>query len=557
MSSAGRPTPYAATAEVSLFEMLAFPTTVSLVALAALTCALVGSAGAGATLAGAQRLPRANLLEGIQIARRLASYPSRPWRAWPKPDRAAMPHNTLAWYAAATLPVLATLALITFIGVVLFRFWRSEGSTRGATGKPPASERRPGKRRTRLVTRRAETGRVTLGKTGLGSVFAPDAETHICVVAPPGQHKTTGIVIPALLEHPGAALVLSTKPDVYTATAPARRQLGAVHLYDPFGQTTCSWNPVDGCEDWQIALIRAEALAIAARRDQDTAAAAWWDSVAADLLAPLLHAAAHSDASMATLYSWVAQGDADTPRRVLATHAGVDEAARWRLARAIDELDALRSRDERTRASTWLSAAQLLKAYRHPALEEASRTNFHPTMLLDEPATLYIIASDEHQHLLRPIIVALVEAIYHAAFARGRHRPLNPRLLLALDETANIAPLKRLPEYLAQSRGAGITILTVWQDLSQLHARYDTQAGSILANSLAKVFLSGSSDPHTLDYLDQLLRTKHLADDETFDPRRLNGHALVLYRDHKPFLLRPRLSFQDRRLKRLAQGHTP
>ena len=67
------------------------------------------------------------------------------------------------------------------------------------------------------------------------------------VVAPPGQHKTTGIVIPAILEHPGPALVVSTKPDVLTATYAARAARGEIFVYDPFGERSCAWNPVDGC----------------------------------------------------------------------------------------------------------------------------------------------------------------------------------------------------------------------------------------------------------------------------------------------------------------------
>lgn len=546
-----------ASAEFSLFETLAFPIAAALVVLAGAVCALVYAAGTGATLAESQRLPQASLFDGLRIAQRLTRTPGQPWLAWPRPDGARMPHDTATWYVAASLPLLACLVLLGGLTLLATRFWRSAPARdhARALGRPPSSERRPGKPRLRLTMRpRASEGRVTLGQAGVGRVFAPDPEAHVMVVAPPGQHKTTGIVIPAILEHPGPALVVSTKPDVLTATYAARASRGEIFVYDPFGERSCAWNPVDGCESWETAMLRAEALTTAGKREQTTAAGEWWDSVAGDLLAPLLHAAALAAKPMHTLFSWVAQGDAETPRRILATQPTAEEEARWRLASAIDELDALRARDDRTRASTWLSAGQLLKAYRHPAVARASQTDLHPSMLLDTPATLYIIASDEHQQLLRPIIVALIEAVYQTAFARGKHTPLDPRLLMALDETANIAPLRRLPEYLAQSRAAGITMLTVWQGLSQVHARYGEQAGAILASSLAQVFLGGSTDPRTLDYLERMLRQSELDPAERIDPRRLDGRALVIYADHQPFLLRPRISYQNRRLRRLAQG---
>ena len=467
-----------------------------------------------------------------------------------------MPHSALAWYASAAVPLIVCLGVLAALAVLAKSIWtRTHQDKRRPLGHAPSSEAGPGRARGRLTTRPAKAqGRITLGRAGLGRVFAPDPESHVMVVAPPGQHKTTGIVIPAILEHPGPALVVSTKPDVLTATQRARALRGELFVYDPFGQASCAWNPVDGCDDWETAMLRAEALTTAGKHDQTTAAGEWWDSVAGDLLAPLLHAAALDGRPMHALFSWVARGDAETPRRILASQPAAEEDARWRLASAIDELDALRVRDDRTRASTWLSAGQLLKAYRHPAVARASATDFHPSMLLDIPSTLYIIASDEHQQLLRPIIVALIEAIYQAAFARGRHVPLDPRLLLALDETANIAPLRRLPEYLAQSRAAGITMLTVWQDISQAHARYGDQVGTIINNSLAQVFLGGSSDPRTIEYLDAMLRQRELDPEERIDPRRLGGRALVIYRDHQPFLLRPRISYEDRRLRRLANA---
>lgn len=543
--------------ELSSLDTLLLPLGATVMGCAAAACALVYSAGSGAVLVGARHMPSASYFDGLGIARRWSLAPGRPWLAWPKSDRTDMPHDAVTWYSAASLPLLGCVILLATLAVVAALLWRSvaASTSRHAIARPPFSERGPGRPRRRLIGRAARAeGRITLGHTGLGHVFAPDAEAHVMVVAPPGQHKTTGIVIPAILEHPGAILVVSTKPDVLAATHAARARRGEIFVYDPFGERSCSWNPVDGCQDWEIAMLRAEALTTAGKRDHTTAAGEWWDSVAGDLLAPLLHAAALEARPMHALFSWVAQGDAETPRRILATQPSAEEDARWRLASAIDELDALRVRDDRTRASTWLSAGQLLKAYRHPAVARASSTDFHPSMLLDTPATLYVIASDEHQQLLRPIIVALVEAIYQAAFARGRHSPLDPRLLMALDETANIAPLRRLPEYLAQSRAAGITMLTVWQDLSQAYARYGDQMGTIINNSLAQVFLGGSSDPRTLEYLDAMLRQRELDPDQRIDPRRLGGRALVIYRDHQPFLLRPRISYQNRRLRRLARA---
>ena len=80
-----------------------------------------------------------------------------------------------------------------------------------------------------------------------------------------------------------------------------------------------------------------------------------------------------------------------------------------------------------------------------------------------KPNTVYAIAPEHQQELLRPIIVALVSQLYVAAVERantgntlgGEYR-WDPSLRFLLDEAANIAPLRPLPNYLAQSLGLGI-----------------------------------------------------------------------------------------------------
>ena len=130
-----------------------------------------------------------------------------------------------------------------------------------------------------------------------------------------------------------------------------------------------------------------------------------------------------------------------------------------------------------------------------------------------EANTVYVIAPEHQQELLRPVIVALVSQLYVAAVekanagqAPGGGDRWDPPIRFLLDEAANIAPLRPLPNYLAQSLGLGIPFVTVWQDLSQLRERYGPDAGgSVLSNSSVKLFLGPISDTSTLTYLDQLL----------------------------------------------------
>ena len=67
--------------------------------------------------------------------------------------------------------------------------------------------------------------------------------------------------------------------------------------------------------------------------------------------------------------------------------------------------------------------------------------------------------------------------------------------------------------------GQGIQLVTVWQDLAQIQARYGERASTVINNHRAKIILSGISDPATLDYTSRLLGEGQVGDSSvTTDP---------------------------------------
>lgn len=78
-------------------------------------------------------------------------------------------------------------------------------------------------------------------------------ESAVLVLGPPRSGKTSGVIIPALLSHPGPVVSTSTKPDVLRATLGARSRLGWIWRFDPTGTTdegvgeALRWSPVSSC----------------------------------------------------------------------------------------------------------------------------------------------------------------------------------------------------------------------------------------------------------------------------------------------------------------------
>ena len=135
-----------------------------------------------------------------------------------------------------------------------------------------------------------------------------------------------------------------------------------------------------------------------------------------------------------------------------------------------------------------------------------------PAALLLGSNTLYLCAPAHDQRRLRAVFCALVKQVLEAAFERSGRTgdPLDPPLLVVLDEAANIAPLAELDGLAATCAGHGVQLVTVWQDLSQITARYGERGATVVNNHRAKIFLSGTSDPRTLDHASQLVGEEEL-----------------------------------------------
>ena len=408
-------------------------------------------------------------------------------------------------------------------------------------------------------------GRPFLGWTGRAParMLACEPEVQTLLVSPPRVGKSTGFVIPWLLDHDGPALVLSVKRDVYDATAAYRQSLGRVWVYDPFGdQPTCSFSPLSTAHTWDGALRGAGALASAAHPENANAASEFWDREAAVLLAPLLHAATLTGQTIATVLSWLDTRDfapADGHLDEIGAHA------------AATQLRSVLARDPRNRETTVMSAASLLRAYRYPRVTRPTKDELSANAFFNgAPNTIYVVAAAHHQRDLLPVILALVNSIYETAIETSRrHGPFKPELYLLFDEAANIAPVRDLAPWLSQCGDHGITIATSWQSIAQIDERYGkADRDAILAASTAQLFLPPLADPTTTEYITNLLgeepvsqasHSRRAGTPETISLSQQSvasaswlrqveqGHALLVYRNLPPAIVRTPGWYQDPR----------
>ena len=291
-------------------------------AVAAVACllALLWALPAMATLTNARRLPAMSASEALAGTVTIAARGrwSDPRSAYPRSARSAMPAGS-SWWLAALGPaaVLAAFAAVFVrpadVATARRRLGRRAYDPRGVR---PREWGRPRDLRT-LVVRGRSGERMTLGSLD-GRLLAADPEAMVALCAPPRAGKTTGCVIPWLLEHDGPALVTSSKRDVEEVSSAWRAREGVVWSFDPFTPGSCCWNPLEGCEEWGFALRQGKWLADAAGHSQHSHVAEFWGQEAAKLLAPLLHAAALAGGSIGEVIGWLDAQDDDAPVQVLA-----------------------------------------------------------------------------------------------------------------------------------------------------------------------------------------------------------------------------------------------
>jgi type IV secretory pathway TraG/TraD family ATPase VirD4 len=325
-------------------------------------------------------------------------------------------------------------------------------------------------------------------------------EASMMVLGPPRSGKTSAIVIPCVLDAPAAVVSTSTKPDVLAATIHARWQLGNCFVFDPSGTTAIPngavplrWSPVTGCEEFERATSMAHALASASRPKAPLSEGAHWVERAEALLAPLLFAAALRGRDMATVCRWVLARDLREPEAVLADQG-------HEMARAV--MAGVAATEDRERSGIFSTAAGLLAAYRsEAALASATDPNFDPVAFARSTDTVYICAPAHAQDQLAPLVVALLEQIRAAVYAR----PINAApVVFALDEVAGIAPLPSLPALAAEGGGQGLITLACLQDLSQARARWGDAAEGFFSLFNKKVIFPGIGDHRTLQLISAL-----------------------------------------------------
>jgi type IV secretory pathway TraG/TraD family ATPase VirD4 len=396
-------------------------------------------------------------------------------------------------------------------------------------------------------------------------------EDSMLVLGPPRSGKGQSVVIPMILDAPGAVVTTSTRPDNLAVTFAACRARGPVAAFDPQGLAllpsglpALRWSLVRGCESPQTAMIRAEALVSDSGRN-GIENGTFWRQQALTVTRCLLQAAALGSRPPGDLYRWSHSAPgAKEAVSILTTHPGATPG--WERA-----LDATVASDQRTRDATWAMVANTFAPLADPAVlaavSPAPGAEFDPAAFLAKRGTLFLLGTASGASATATLVAALVEDVIDTGRRLAAGSPgqrLDPPLALVLDEAANY-PLPSLPSLMSEGGGSGVTTLAVLQSLAQARDRWGREAaGAIWDSAIVKIVLGGSANADDLADISRLIGDREVKEwSETLqvgaggrslssstrwrpimEPSQIRrmpiGHGLLLLRSAAPIVIKLR-----------------
>lgn len=332
-------------------------------------------------------------------------------------------------------------------------------------------------------------------------------DVMVVFMAPRGG-KTSEVAVPQMLAAPGAVVATSNKPDLWAITAEARAAATGerVWVFDPqrIAHTPQSWwwNPLKGITTVEAAQRLTTHFIAEIRGDSPNEG--FWSSAAEDVLSSLFLAAGSSGRTLVDVYDWLNRPTNPVPVDLLRKH-GHTASANGLAGRQTGAVE--------TREGVFETARTAAKCLRDPAilawvtpppfdLDEFETANFAATR-----QTLYLLTK-EAAGGAAPLVAAFADRVMQDAIvvAERRGGRLDPPLLVALDEAANICKIADLPQLYSHLGSRGILVVTILQSYPQgVRVWGETGMNTLWAASTIKVIGAGLDDEAFLGKVSKLI----------------------------------------------------
>jgi len=362
-------------------------------------------------------------------------------------------------------------------------------------------------------------------------------DKHLLSIAPTRSGKGRSLILPNLLHWPQhSVLVVDPKGENALVTARYRRKLGhEVVIFNPYGlhqeafaEIGCaqfaSFNPI-GSLELDAETLHDDIAIIAESLIYDTGGDAHWTESARGLIEflilYLLHEPTETDKSVRRLRALIAGGQQGLRQeRVCTPEEATADSRRFRFddsrnahvelsvyAKAsASESELVRNMVDRYAAATEEVSSVFATAEAQTRILKSDvicaaldGDSFDFARMKQQPITMYLILPTERL-ITQARYLRLVLLVAMSHFLRSGMGAC--KVLMLLDEFANLGPLQIIEQGYGLIAGHGVTLWSFVQNLSQLKNLYPSSWETFIANS-AVVTVSNVNDVTTVEYFKQ------------------------------------------------------
>ncbi|MCH2217290.1 MAG: type IV secretory system conjugative DNA transfer family protein [Flavobacteriales bacterium] len=369
-----------------------------------------------------------------------------------------------------------------------------------------------------------------VGRLG-GELLRYKTDAHLLTISPTGGGKTTGVIIPNILDHNGSAFVVDIRGETVAKTATAKRLLGhRVVVLDPYQITEGKWG-IDSYNFFDRVRLDLGALDTDDRIQRIVSAIMFdptgrmskepiWDNATRNLLVGLisyvlkyLPKEKHNLVEVLDILNY-SSSELEWFTAKLTTLLEHDEkASNDRTLKGLLKILTEGKSQTKITDNALIQAQTLLTWVGNQSFEKVLDTStFSFEQMQQRKTTVYLVVPEEYLENCASWVRLLIESaifsmkdVFKSKGVSTASLAQQDRVLFLLDELPAFGLLDIISKGMATLRGRGINLWLFLQNIAQLDDIYgDKKARTIIGNAAA-IQLFNSNEIKELEYFTKLI----------------------------------------------------